>query len=317
PALPAAVEPPPLVEPTVLNASSPLDSGWLPPELPEVPAPEPVDEVEADEEPVAEQAGDEVGWDDSPHDDGDAWDDSTTAYAEPEEGYGYEDTAEPGPATDAGQDWFRGLVDTGSAEAVAEDMPYETPEPVEPAGPRPPYEGQRVSPGRAVLGAGVALLGVLLAIGSLIFLNGNDEPKGGPVVSSPPLVSTKPSPSPSTPAVTTSTSPAPVVAPTSAAPTSAAPAEAAIVPVRVLNNSKIKGLADRAAARFRSGGWPVPQTGNYRGGTISTTTVYYAPGQQASAARFAKQFGIPRVAPRFAGIPVPGMTVIVTRDYQP
>jgi hypothetical protein len=60
----------------------------------------------------------------------------------------------------------------------------------------------------------------------------------------------------------------------------------------------------------------VATTGNYRGGNIAQTTVYYAPGQQASAERFAKQFGIPRVAPRFPGIPVQGMTVILTRDYR-
>jgi hypothetical protein len=95
----------------------------------------------------------------------------------------------------------------------------------------------------------------------------------------------------------------------------AAPLAAPIRPVWVLNNSRIKGLADRSARKFRAGGWPVRGTGNYRGGTIAETTVYYAPGQLGSAQRFAKQFDIPRVRPRFSGLPGSGMTVVLTRDY--
>ena len=56
-------------------------------------------------------------------------------------------------------------------------------------------------------------------------------------------------------------------------------------------------------------------TGNYRSGVISQTTIYYASGQQGSAERFAKQFGIPRVLPRFRGLPGSGLTVVLTRDY--
>jgi len=92
------------------------------------------------------------------------------------------------------------------------------------------------------------------------------------------------------------------------------PAPAPIVPVTVLNNSRVKGLADRAAARFRAGGWPVPATGNYRR-TLAATTVYFPPGGRASAQRFARQFGIDRVVPRFAGLPGSGLTVVLTRDF--
>jgi hypothetical protein len=90
---------------------------------------------------------------------------------------------------------------------------------------------------------------------------------------------------------------------------------APVLPVLVLNNSRVKGLADRSAAKFRAGGWPVSGTGNYSGGVISRTTIYYAPGQLASAQRFAKQFAIPRVIPRFSGLPGSGLTVVLTRDY--
>jgi hypothetical protein len=85
--------------------------------------------------------------------------------------------------------------------------------------------------------------------------------------------------------------------------------------VLVLNNSRVHNLAQRSADRFRAGGWPIAGTGNYSGGVISRTTIYYAPGQLASAQRFAKQFAIPRVIPRFSGLPGSGLTVVLTRDY--
>jgi hypothetical protein len=292
PAEPEPEPPPEVVEPTVLNAPSPLDEGWVPPELPELRAPEPEPDPEPEPEPEPEPnagAGEvDAGWDDTPHDE-DAWDDATTAYA------AEEPVAEEPPATE-GADWFRGLVDTTD-----------------------PVEPQRVGPARAVAGAGLALLGVLLAIGALLVFNGKDEPKGGPTVAFTPnglgTTTSAPSDTPSArPSPTTETTTAPAVVPTTPAATST---EAPKVPVSVLNNSRISHLADRAAQRFRAGGWTVSTTGNYSGGTIAKTTVYFAPGQQASAERFATQFGIPRVAPRFRGIPVQGMTVIVTRDYQP
>jgi hypothetical protein len=175
---------------------------------------------------------------------------------------------------------------------------------------RAPAPAERVGPARAVTG-------VALGIGALLLFGGNDEPKGSPTVALPP-VTTATATATAAP-VTTAPSPAaatraPVTGPTPAVPGPAA--QATVVPVSVLNNSRIKGLASRAAARFRAAGWPVAGEGNYSGGVISTTTVYYAPGQQASAERFAREFGIARVAPRFAGLPTRGMTVVLTRDYR-
>ena len=90
-------------------------------------------------------------------------------------------------------------------------------------------------------------------------------------------------------------------------------------PVRVYNNSTIAGLAARAAADFRSAGWPVEEVGNYPFGIIPTSTVYYRPGtgEQPAAAALGSEFGL-RVAPRFPGLDdaSPGLIVIVTNDYQ-
>ncbi|SHE77802.1 LytR C-terminal domain-containing protein [Streptoalloteichus hindustanus] len=89
--------------------------------------------------------------------------------------------------------------------------------------------------------------------------------------------------------------------------------------LRVYNNSTIEKLAARAAADFRAAGWQVDEVGNYPGGLIPTTTVYYRPGtdEQAAAEEFARQFGV-RVEPRFDGISdaSPGLIVIVTNDYR-
>lgn len=83
----------------------------------------------------------------------------------------------------------------------------------------------------------------------------------------------------------------------------------------VLNNSRRSGLAADAAARFAAGGWPVRETGSV-GGRIRATTVYYDPGQEASARAFAATFrGIERVLPRLEGLPGQGLTVVVTRDF--
>lgn len=88
--------------------------------------------------------------------------------------------------------------------------------------------------------------------------------------------------------------------------------------LRVYNNSYIRGLAARAAEDFRSEGWRVVEVGNYSGGRIPTSTVYYQRGtdQRGAAEALGNQFGL-RVEPRFAGIrdAAPGVLVIVTKDY--
>lgn len=84
----------------------------------------------------------------------------------------------------------------------------------------------------------------------------------------------------------------------------------------MLNNSARQGLAARAAARFSRSGWPVRRTGNFRG-RIRATTIYYEPGQQEVAQRFAATFrGVARVLPKPSNIPGPaGLTVVLTRDF--
>lgn len=134
-------------------------------------------------------------------------------------------------------------------------------------------------------------------------------PSSGPVASTPPLPS---SPTPAPPASVPSPSPPP----SPPRPPTTAPAAPSRPAVTVLNNSRRGGLADRAAQRFRSNGWPVDEVGNYNRDVLARSTVFYGPGQQAAGQRFAEEFGIPRVLARTSGVPA-GLTVVLTRDFSP
>lgn len=90
------------------------------------------------------------------------------------------------------------------------------------------------------------------------------------------------------------------------------------VPVRVLNNSMISGLAERAATDLRARGWNVVEVGNYAGGVIPVSTAYYRPGtdEEGAARSVATQLGV-RAEPRFPGIEgaSPGLIVIATNNW--
>ncbi|GAA3026508.1 LytR C-terminal domain-containing protein [Actinokineospora globicatena] len=139
-------------------------------------------------------------------------------------------------------------------------------------------------------------------------------------------------PRPTTPGQVTTTTEPPAPEPTTTAPpaTTAATAppatsrpgntaESPSEPLRIYNNSTITGLAARAAEDIGSTGWPISQVGNYSGGKIPTTTVYFQPGtpQEQAARQLGNQFDF-RVEPRFEGIKdsPPGLILIVTNDYK-
>ncbi len=174
-----------------------------------------------------------------------------------------------------------------------------------------------VSPMRALAGALVSVAGVLLGIGALLWAT--EAPGGSPTITSDQAQTTPVAPRTSSPPSTppaTLAAPAPVSSNVSPTPT-AIPAAAPKLAITVLNNSRFTGLADRAARRFRSGGWPIKETGNFTG-KVTDTTVYYAPGQRASAERLQRSFsGLVRVRPRFPTLPGSGLTVVLTRDYRP
>lgn len=91
-----------------------------------------------------------------------------------------------------------------------------------------------------------------------------------------------------------SDTPAPSDAPgESAAPAEKAPAESPAaerpVPVRVLNNSTVQGLAAQVADTLRSHGIDVVEVGNLPDAVVPETTVFYPAGHQAQAQKIADQ----------------------------
>jgi hypothetical protein len=202
------------------------------------------------------------------------------------------------------------------ATALTQPVPTEAADPpstgVLPVPRRRPLGESPVSPLRALAGAAVAVAGVLLGIGALLWAT--DAPKGSPTLQQAQSSEVVASPSPSL-----GDSPSPQAVSIAPAPrqTTSPPSPAAVPrpALTVLNNSKVHDLAARAALRYQHAGWPIRLVGAFRG-RIPVTTVYYAPGQQASALLLQRQFpAIERVRPRFSGLPGSGLTVVLTRDY--
>lgn len=175
----------------------------------------------------------------------------------------------------------------------------------------PSHRARRTARGlaRSLAGPVLAVGGVLALVGALLFLNGRPGLGNGTA----PVVAARGGGRPASlsPAPAAADAAAPSLPP--APPPSSSPAP--LPPLTVLNNSRITGLAARAAVTFRAGGWPVAVIGNFRG-LIPATTVYYPPGEQAVAQQLAARFPrVTRVLPRFAGLPGSGLTVVLTRYW--
>ena len=90
------------------------------------------------------------------------------------------------------------------------------------------------------------------------------------------------------------------------------------LPLVVLNNTLVVGLAERAKVRFQAGGWTVTSTGNLVNDIVSTCAYFDPadPGAEAAARALQAQFPtIKRVAPKFAQLPAGPIVVVLTRDY--
>jgi hypothetical protein len=181
--------------------------------------------------------------------------------------------------------------------------------------------------GARLVGVLVALAGVALLIVGVVALGGGGSGSSGAAPApATPSVSTAPSTAPSatrsTPPTRTSAAPRPSATPprTVAPPASPPATSAARAPLTVLNNSTIRGLADRAAAQVQDRGWQVAQVGNFAG-RLAVTTAYYTPGDaagQAAALELAREFPqVDQVLPRYAGLPPTpaGIVLVVTKDW--
>jgi hypothetical protein len=90
------------------------------------------------------------------------------------------------------------------------------------------------------------------------------------------------------------------------------------VPLIVLNNTTIKGLASDAARRFEDGGWKVTDSGNLTNEIVSTCAYYDETDPKAKSAAEALQAQYPvikRVKPKFPELPDGPVVVVLTPDY--
>lgn len=83
------------------------------------------------------------------------------------------------------------------------------------------------------------------------------------------------------------------------------------VRVDIYNNSRVAGLADRAAARAEKRGWRVEGIDNWVG-AVPTSTVYYPPGLRLEATVLADDLGVRRFRPAVAPMRTDRLTVILT-----
>ncbi|MFE7719926.1 LytR C-terminal domain-containing protein [Nocardia rhizosphaerihabitans] len=111
---------------------------------------------------------------------------------------------------------------------------------------------------------------------------------------------------------TTTVAPTTTTAPTTTAPAAPAATVDQSVPVRVLNNSLVAGLAARTASELTSAGWSNVSTGNYNGSNLTATTVFYGTGagDKAAATQIAAEIG-GTVVPK-SGDTSPGVVVVLT-----
>ncbi len=157
----------------------------------------------------------------------------------------------------------------------------------------------------------IALAIVFAGLGAMSLSNSSPE-SAAQTSSDTETSETSEAPAPTSEVAPTTAEPA---APTTTLTTTTPGAADTSVPVRVLNNSTVSGLASRTGSQLTSAGFDVAETGNYPGGVIAKTTVYYgdSPNERETAEAVAKELGV-SAEPRFPGIAdsAPGVVVIVT-----
>ncbi|WP_127781949.1 LytR C-terminal domain-containing protein [Rhodococcus sp. X156] len=179
------------------------------------------------------------------------------------------------------------------------------------ANPKPPHPPMRV------LGMFLVILAVaLVGVGVLISGGSQDNAAAPAPATSAPALTTSPEATTPAPPSTTTPEPATTTPPPSTTPL-ATPASSQ-VGVQVLNNTTTRGLADRAAQQLRGAGWDVAKVGNYPGGIVPSTVVYFRPGtdEQAAATRLAGTLGA-SAQPRPSGFATfgDGLIVVLASDY--
>jgi hypothetical protein len=165
----------------------------------------------------------------------------------------------------------------------------------------------------AILGVGV----LVIAVFALRSPDGHGKVAAKGTTTTAPAAKT--TPKSTAPTTTPATTPAttPRATPTMPSATASQPAPGKL-PLVVLNNTGVAGLADQARSRFEAAGWTVTSTGNLVNNIVSTCA-YYDPavaGAEAAAQALQTKFPtIKRVVPKFAELPAGPVVVVLTSDY--
>jgi hypothetical protein len=93
------------------------------------------------------------------------------------------------------------------------------------------------------------------------------------------------------------------------------PVKRAETNVVIFNNTRVKGLAGRLAAKADGAGWNVVGTDNWVG-TVDGTAVYYPPKYKRAAQELGYDLGIKRLKPAQDPMQFDRLTVILTDDYR-
>ncbi|MGW0245941.1 LytR C-terminal domain-containing protein [Nocardia goodfellowii] len=170
----------------------------------------------------------------------------------------------------------------------------------------------------AIVFAGLGAMSLSNSDSGTVAETPSSTPKPVPPATSAAPPTTAPSSAPATTTDVTSTTAPTTTAPATTTPSTTVAAPAATVnravPVRVLNNSLVAGLAANTAAELTANGWTNVSAGNYAGGTIAKSTVYYGntAGEKEAAVQIANELGV-SAQPKAAGIDSgTGVIVILT-----
>ncbi|WP_261567389.1 LytR C-terminal domain-containing protein [Frankia gtarii] len=200
---------------------------------------------------------------------------------------------------------------------------------------------QRRPPGRpadrlhAVVAGAIAVTAVLVGILLVNLLNGKSDPEPPNPVAAPSRTPDGGSSSPSSSVHRTTPTASPTHRPSPAATTPPAerPASATSVPppaqpgrrppvtapVVVLNNSRISGLAEKAAGQVEAAGFPVERTGNFQSiYDVPVSTVFYDDSDAAAAQALKDAIpGIEKIIPRSQTriVSTGALILVITRDF--
>ncbi|HUR73136.1 MAG TPA: LytR C-terminal domain-containing protein [Sporichthya sp.] len=175
-----------------------------------------------------------------------------------------------------------------------------------------------------VASSALAALAVIVLVGVLILAFGQDGDEADQLALDGNLVATlaPPGTPPATPQAQPSATPSPTPSATpsptpSATPTSPPSATPTVerVPLVVLNQTGVSGLAAQFQKRLEAAGWTVSGVDDFRG-NVPATTVYFPPGLRPVAKALMAEFPeIGRIRPAFRGISTTQLTVILGKDF--